>query len=296
MGDGLLTVPFIPPLATALAPTPWSIFSLLLSSSYSGWGTRSLGDDCDEIAKCIRYIREHKQSTRPASFQSADGDGKIVLMGHSTGSQDVLHYLVYDLFISPAVDGAILQAPVSDREGMAIELDGADEETHSLFSDATRYAREIHDSDADPELKTLIPLKMTRPFYGDTPITTERWLSLQMKGYEELLFVDDLFSSDVEGRQLFETFGSIHKKVHLCVLYSGSDEHVPGWVDKTSLLARWRGAVENGVLGKAVWDGENGGVIMGARHALNGDGQEGQRKELVQRVMGLLKKVESDGS
>ena len=57
---------------------------------------------------------------------------KIVLMGHSTGSQDVIHYLSAssssyalatgsDPTVSsgkglPQVDGGILQAPASDRE------------------------------------------------------------------------------------------------------------------------------------------------------------------------------------
>lgn len=37
---------------------------------------------------------------------------KIVIMGHSTGSQDVIHYLLN----RTGVDGGIMQAPVSDRE------------------------------------------------------------------------------------------------------------------------------------------------------------------------------------
>ena len=55
------------------------------------------------------------------------GMNKIVLMGHSTGSQVVIHYLskspsslpnapTIDTLHLPRVDGGIMQAPVSDRE------------------------------------------------------------------------------------------------------------------------------------------------------------------------------------
>ena len=37
-------------------------------------------------------------------------------MGHSTGSQDVIHYLSSKSSSRPKVDGGIMQAPVSDRE------------------------------------------------------------------------------------------------------------------------------------------------------------------------------------
>jgi hypothetical protein len=39
----------------------------------------------------------------------------IVLMGHSTGSQDVIHYLSSTAPVPP-VEGGIMQGPASDRE------------------------------------------------------------------------------------------------------------------------------------------------------------------------------------
>jgi hypothetical protein len=289
LGDGLLTVPFVPPLAEALAPTQWSLFSLLLSSSYSGWGMRSLDDDTTDIAKAIKYIRKLKRKTRPAGVEG-EHEGKIVLMGHSTGSQGVLHYLVYDLRISEPVDAAILQAPISDREGMTIELDISDDSLRLLHKQALHRAQSSWEFQ-DDDKKAIMPLDMTRPFYGDVVMTAQRWLSLQAEQYEYPVFVDDLFSSDVPYRQLTETFGDISKKVHLCVLYSGKDEHVPHWVDKEDLLEVWQRATG---LGEALWDAENSGLVDGATHALHGKEQEEQRKELVRRVVGFLGKVEKE--
>lgn len=41
----------------------------------------------------------------------------VVIMGHSTGSQDVIHYLTSPSpSPRPKVDGGIMQAPASDRE------------------------------------------------------------------------------------------------------------------------------------------------------------------------------------
>lgn len=68
-------------IAKALDPN-WAIAEVLLSSSYRGWGTSSLQKDATEIAQCVQY------------FQSLRPEQKIVLMGHSTGCQDVMEYVV----------------------------------------------------------------------------------------------------------------------------------------------------------------------------------------------------------
>lgn len=43
----------------------------------------------------------------------------VVIMGHSTGSQDVIHYLSHNPTSRARVDGGIMQAPASDREYFA---------------------------------------------------------------------------------------------------------------------------------------------------------------------------------
>jgi hypothetical protein len=63
-------------------PADWAIAEVLLSSSYRGWGTSSLQKDVKELAECVGYF----SSLRPGR--------EIVLMGHSTGCQDVMEYVV----------------------------------------------------------------------------------------------------------------------------------------------------------------------------------------------------------
>lgn len=58
------------------------------------------------------------------------GVKKVVVMGHSTGSQDVIHYLSSpqsDDERRPEVDGGIMQAPASDREGLQNEKEWMDQ-------------------------------------------------------------------------------------------------------------------------------------------------------------------------
>ncbi|XVF64969.1 hypothetical protein PTKIN_Ptkin09bG0209200 [Pterospermum kingtungense] len=80
--DGFLATEYLEPLAIALDNEKWSLVQLLMSSSYSGYGTSSLQQDAMEIDQLISYL---------INKENSDG---VVLLGHSTGSQ----------------------APVSDRE------------------------------------------------------------------------------------------------------------------------------------------------------------------------------------
>lgn len=89
--DGLLTVPYVPPVVKSL-PLSWSLVEPILKSAYKQFGIASLGEDIAEIATLV----EHFRSLRP---------GKIVLLGHSTGSQQIIHYLLSPS--SPKIDGAI---------------------------------------------------------------------------------------------------------------------------------------------------------------------------------------------
>lgn len=67
-----------------------------------------------ELSALVAHLREN-------------GATKVVIMGHSTGSQDVIHYLTArarGVTLAP-VDGGIMQAPVSDREHFAIDASTA---------------------------------------------------------------------------------------------------------------------------------------------------------------------------
>ncbi|RHZ74443.1 hypothetical protein CDV55_107425 [Aspergillus turcosus] len=275
--DGLCTVPYVAPLAAALEPTDWSVFQAQLSSSFGGWGIGSLDKDVEEIAKCIDFIRSLKASS--------SAPGKIVIMGHSTGSQDVLHYL-YTQGNRPVVDGAIMQAPVSDREAMLAETrkpgaEGA--EAKGCWEQLVSLARQA------PAPDIILPLNLSsKVALPPDPVSARRFLSLASPDSPGKPAEDDLFSSDLTDQRLRETFGAVATRgllrSKLLVLYSGKDEFAAPWVDKEALMARWREATE--AVKAGTWD-QNSAVIPGASHNVKDQGQA----DLVERVTRYLKGI-----
>ncbi|PYH41396.1 uncharacterized protein BP01DRAFT_395193 [Aspergillus saccharolyticus JOP 1030-1] len=282
--DGLHTVPYVRTLAQSLTQSPettWSVFNLLLSSSYNGFGTQTLDTDVTEIAQCIRFIRTqlpHKAT------------GKIVLMGHSTGSQDVLHYLYTAPSDRPQLDGAIMQAPVSDREALLVkvqEQDGtaAQNEVRGAYEQLVQMAR---NGPADFLLPMDLLARVGLP--EKTPVTAERFWSLASPESPQRPSADDLFSSDLTDERLRETFGKVAEqnllKGKLMVLFSGADEYLPPWVDVPGLMGRWKTAANAGA--REIWDDEESAAIEGASHNVSDVGQ----KELVSRVSRFLARTE----
>lgn len=263
----------------------------------------------------MEYVRGYK---REVYGQGAGaGAGKVVIMGHSTGSQDVMSYLSqtnprprhevldrdgeYEAVVRGAVDGAIMQAPVSDREAILSVLeDGTGRDTpetmRRVYNDAVRDAmRNTYeyggDGCAELGTDTLVPLQVTaRIGYGaSTAVSSRRFLSLASPRSPEDPTEDDLFSSDLSDEQLGRTFGVLGTRGllvggKLLVLYSGRDQSVPAYVDKEALLGRWKS-----VAGEK-WD-EGSLVIPGASHALSDDDQEEPRRVLVQRVRAYLDRL-----
>ena len=126
-------------------------------------------------------------------------EGKVVLIGHSTGSQDIMHYL-----LSPvpegtkrsSIDGGIMQASASDREA-SIMLIGEEAYKKSVLV-AQEYVKE-------GKIDEILPFAVTAvPFVG-VPITARRWLSLTSPGPEHN-GQDDYFSSDLSDERLRSTF------------------------------------------------------------------------------------------
>lgn len=307
LGDGLCTVPYLKSLAAAVESTQWSLFSLLLNSSFDMWGTGRLGRDVDDMALGVEYIKTYKKSLQTGQ------EPKIVIMGHSTGSQDILHYLympnpvpldtVFDrglLHINrPAVDGAIMQAPVSDREGLLAHvtdesgkfLSAEWEGTYLQIVDMAKRLTYADDNTND----VLLPLSLTRKLgFPPVPLTARRFLSLFSPDSPAEPREDDLFSSDLSDKRLDETFGMIVTrnllKTKLLVLYSDEDEHVPKKLDKQKLLQRWQTATDKSF--QTLWDDEYSGVVPGASHNLGGEGEDEARRDLAARVKGYLGKVE----
>ncbi|KAE8390465.1 hypothetical protein BDV23DRAFT_183377 [Aspergillus alliaceus] len=273
--DGLLTVPYVSSLATALENTEWTIFNVLLSSSYLGWGVESLDRDITEIAQCVNFVRARKPT------------GKIVLMGHSTGSQDVLHYLhspnpLPGLLERPVLDGAIMQAPVSDREHL-LHMVRASQEVRGAYEQLVNIAR-VQAPGA------LLPLDLTAAvgWPANTGVSCRRFLSLASPESPGCPAEDDLFSSDLGVERLKGTFGVVGERGlvrgRLAALYSGNDEYAMAEVDKEELLRRWKEATNAGGVEK--WS-EYSGVIPGASHNVKDEGQDW----LVERVLQYVNSV-----
>lgn len=235
-------------------------------------------------------------------------------MGHSTGSQDVLHYLykpnpltskaAFDPELEhtqrPTLDGAIMQAAVSDREVIQLVIkmgwkDRTTTELQAIWDQLVTMARAAKESGQSSD--TLLPLWMTTAigYPVNTPVSARRFLSLVSPSSPQKPEEDDLFSSDLGDEQLSKTFGCVATggllKGKLMLLSSGSDQSVPEWVDKQKLLSRWQKATDEGA-GCQIWDNVHSGVIPGASHALSNDDQAEPRQDLVKRVLGYLQTVE----
>ncbi|KAK2795230.1 hypothetical protein FQN52_006160 [Onygenales sp. PD_12] len=307
LGDGLATTSYTADLVQALQPTDWSLFTLNLTSSYQSWGLGHLDRDTNEIARCLQYINEYKTD----KF----GPGKIVLMGHSTGSQCVIHYLSQpnphteipsfdsdiEHIIRPPLDGAIMQAPVSDREAILWVLSEGiggrtGSELREIYDKVEAMAKQgVRDDKSGSDV--LLPLSMTSKFGypANTPLSCRRFLSLVSPESPQWPSEDDLFSADLGDEHLRTSFGMIHPRGllrgKLMVLESGADQSVPDSVDKKKVLERWRNAANrNGEV--EIWDQEHSAIIPNASHALSNDDQAEPRRFLVEKVMGYLKTYE----
>lgn len=237
--DGFFGAPYLPALAAALADAGWSLVSALLRSSHSAWGYASLDQDAEDIEHLLTAL-------------GARGSAGCVLMGHSTGCQDTVRTAFR---LRQAGDdgaatrapllGAILQAPVSDREWLA-------HDPHT----ARRVAAAASAVCADLE-KSII-------FWSDwdgAPVTALRTLALAAKGGD-----DDMFSSDLTDSELRRAMAPL-SGVPTLVLASGADEYVPRAVDIPSLADRIAAAVVPRGGGEAV-------VIDGAAHNCAGKEDE----------------------
>ncbi|KAJ8767522.1 hypothetical protein K2173_017591 [Erythroxylum novogranatense] len=202
--DGFLATEYLEPLAIALDKEKWSLVQLLMSSSYGGYGISSLQQDAREIDQLISHL---------INKENSEG---VVLLGHSTGCQVIVHYMCTNAACSRAVRAAILQAPVSDREYRATLP-----ETAAMIDLASTMIAEGRGSELMP-----------READSFAPITAYRYHSLCAYNGD-----DDMFSSDLNDDQLKMRLG------HMCntpcqVIFSMADEYVPEYVDKKALVER----------------------------------------------------------
>ena len=268
LADGLQTVPYVSPLAAAL-PSSWRLVETILGSSYRQFGFSGLDEDVSEIEQLVTFIRR----LRPR--------GRVVLLGHSTGSQQVMHYLLspqkYELEGRAKVDGGIMQACISDREALTIMVD------EEIVTKATALAQEYA---SVGKQGFYLPVDLIEPIFGSIPMTAKRWLSLASPGPEHE-GEDDYFSSDLPEERLKLTFGQLGaSKARLCWLFSGADEYVPSTVNKETLVKSWHHYARqgNGIVDEA------SGIVKGATHTLGRDDES--LKELIERIINFLQRTE----
>ncbi|QLQ81447.1 hypothetical protein HG537_0F02080 [Torulaspora globosa] len=244
--DGLLTVDFGPSLAEAVSQLGYSVVNIQMSSSYKGWGITSLDSDINEIRQLVSYLRCSEGGSRET----------IIILGRSTGSQDVIRYL---LRYPETVDAGIMNAAVSDREGLSPKLDP------SLLKRLNAEAERLVDDGKSNQV--LGPMFAKAMF--DTPVTAYRWCSLMLPGGD-----DDYFSSDLTDDTLQRTFGKIEKP--FLVLENDNDEFVPKTIDKSALLERWK------KFSHPTYWSKHSGWVTGASHVVSEpEGQQNLNKLVI---------------
>jgi len=274
----LLNVTYARLLSTRV-PASWAVIEVILpSSGPTGWCTGSLTKDAASLAKAVAYFRNTPQ------FH----DGKIVLMGHSTGCQTATEYVLgpwkapqipQQTLARPRVDGVVLQAGVSDAEALREENGAA--KIHAITAVAREWVAHGRGEDVLPRAT------MGGGVFGGEVPCARRWVSLaSVDGEGE----DDYFSSDASDEKVGRVWGRGGfggRGVPVLPLLGGEDEAMPGFVDKEALVKRWTRAVKEA--GGEV--GAGSGVVPGASHNLNKSSEE-VRADLCRRVVEFLQGIE----
>ena len=219
--DGLLGVSYVSALATAANRAGFAFVQPTLSSSYRGYGTSSLDKDVEELDSLIGCQRI--QGLLPNKSRN------IVIVGHSTGCQDAVHYVKHGTH-KERISMIVLQAPVSDREAMLLEAaaitsraSGSDKELDGFeqLIQALEFARAHATSPDASKHNTLMPHDSV--FTYGTPVTCSRFHSLGAR-----MTPEDMFSTDLTVQEMTAQVGhvAIQAGVKSMLVFSGADEYV----------------------------------------------------------------------
>mmetsp|Transcript_13115 Transcript_13115/g.17067 ORF Transcript_13115/g.17067 Transcript_13115/m.17067 type:complete len:284 (-) Transcript_13115:197-1048(-) len=197
--DGLFACSFVPRLSRILEAKNYALIQPILRSSYNMFGTGTLDRDSTDLSLLFTYLLgDEKRSEKVKD---------IKLLGHSTGCQIAVHYcLNLPAQFKPYLQTVILQAPVSDRDALPLELSEA--EINTLLE----RAKSLIQQDRGKEIVY---------FYDTAPVSGQRFLDLFDKGGK-----DDMFSSDLTDSELRGRLGHMDSFKTLIVI-SLADEYVP---------------------------------------------------------------------
>ncbi|KAF9539419.1 hypothetical protein EC957_005415 [Mortierella hygrophila] len=201
--DGYNALPYLPLLGKYLGEhLGFSLIQVMLTSSHMGYGVSSLLEDVRELDILLTFLREERAKTR------------LFFIGHSTGCQDAISFASHGRNRA-AVQGIVLQGPVSDREFMMASL-------NEMYGKYVRLAQRMINDGKGQEL-------MVREV-DVAPVSAYRFNSLASIGGD-----DDMFSSDIPFESLQALFGQV--KTPLIMVHSGKDEYIPPHINKESLVS-----------------------------------------------------------
>lgn len=160
MTDGPFSLSYAEKLVTHFSNRGVRVIQPVLRSSFRQYGISSLAEDVEDLVSLLK-------------FSCGVFARKFVLIGHSTGCQDIVR--LEERLLGEAMPfqivGAVLQGPVSDRQYM-----------ESIYPDASLQFWINYASNLNPS--QLMPSDA----YSGVPITAYRFNSLAMRGGDDDLF------------------------------------------------------------------------------------------------------------
>jgi pimeloyl-ACP methyl ester carboxylesterase len=166
------------------------VVQVILSSSYTAYGISSLQQDSEEMAALLNHAHMQRKS-------------RIMLLGHSTGCQDLLWYL-QNQQTDRRIVAAILQGALSDRDYIQATLPN--------YNQMLEWAEE--------QCGAGRPNTLYNEVTFGAPMTAYRLRSLMMR-----LGDDDYFSLDFSAEERRQKFGGI--TVPIYIVLGAEDEYAP---------------------------------------------------------------------
>ena len=133
----------------------------------------------------------------------------------------------------------------------------------------------------------MMPFRFTSALFGRTAVTARRWVDIASPGPNHD-GADDFFSSDFDEDRLKGSFGKLPGKTPVLILFSGEEENVSKDLNKEALVKKWTGVAK--AAGASI-DEQNGGVVPGASHNLNGN-PDSVVQDLVGRVLAFVGRLD----
>ncbi|CAF3160003.1 unnamed protein product [Rotaria socialis] len=191
LSDGLLSLPYVERLSSSLESLsdPYTLIQPLFRSSNLQYGWHTIDDDIEDLKTLIEYLINNRPNLT-----------SIILMGHSTGCQDIIHFLRQERK-HLKIHRVILQGPVSDRQYLSQLSSTKDQLNYCLKN--------------DENIKEWLPR-----YLHDPPLTVQRCLSFNQPNS-----IEDLFSSDLTDEQLNQIYEKIETPITW--IWSKQDEYVP---------------------------------------------------------------------